>query len=372
MDDMTISDLATCARDAQDGAALMRGADKQMKQAHEQWIEGALKAAGALYAARKRLVDHAVFGKWCDDNGLNSTVISKDERAALIKIGADVGGWRETLAKTESRSLRLITAKRADPFSQLRQAPSTAASPQGAPKVAPADAVRSAPAPKPTPSPPPTGAPFEIETFVLGYEARSARFPTAPEIAEALQIDETSAATGLAAVVKARKAGVVQPIQFSPAQTKHVEAFEEALKRRYYRLTEAEQRKLQQTQREAFIDIEARAEARAGMYRQFATDKLHEWTEAHAVFGRAEYGLLQMGIQKNASDETRHKAAQLLNERAFLATGGKMGTPDDITRAKRTRAEAEAERTAKRKATMEANKAAKAAAAKAASDDTMH
>jgi hypothetical protein len=126
MDTMTTSELATCATNAQEGAAMMRAADKQMKQAHAQWIEGALKAAGALYLARKRLTDHAVFGKWCDDNGLGGDVITKDERAALVKIGADIDYWRETLAKTESRSLRLITAKKADPFSQLRQAPSTA------------------------------------------------------------------------------------------------------------------------------------------------------------------------------------------------------------------------------------------------------
>ena len=142
---MTISELATCARDAQDGVALMRDADKQMKRAHDQWIEGALKTASALYAARQRLIDHAVFGKWCDDNGLGAAVISKDERAALIKIGADVGGWRETLAKTESRSLRLITAKRADPFSQrLRQAPPANVKPvaaQAAPKSAPVAAA---------------------------------------------------------------------------------------------------------------------------------------------------------------------------------------------------------------------------------------
>ena len=90
------------------------------------------------------------------------------------------------------------------------------------------------------------------------------------------------------------------------------------------------------------------------------------------MFEVAEWRLLNMAIKSNASDETRHKAGQLLNERAFLATGGKMGTIDDIERAKRTRAEAVAERAAKAKATREANKAAKAAANKPASEDTLH
>jgi hypothetical protein len=120
---LTTINLETCAQNGREWLALMRGADKQMKQAHEQWIEGALKAADALYAARMQMVDHAVFGEWCDENGFNADAVTKDERAALIKIGADLPYWRETLAKTKSRSLRLITAKQADPFSQLRQAP---------------------------------------------------------------------------------------------------------------------------------------------------------------------------------------------------------------------------------------------------------
>jgi hypothetical protein len=226
-------------------------------------------------------------------------------------------------------------------------------------KVATADAVRSAPTPpKATPSPP-SDAPFEIENLVLAYEARAGRFPTADEIAEALEISEADAATGLAAVVKARKAGGAQPIQFREAQKKHVEAFEEALKRRYYKITEAEQRKLLLAQREAFKDIAQRAERQAGMIRELATNKLAEWAEAHAVFDVAEWRLLNIAVQSNPTDETRHKASQLLNERAFLATGGKMGTPDDIERAKRTRAEIDAEKAAKAKATRDANKAAK-------------
>ena len=153
MDDMTkveASELAACARDAQDGLAGMKDADRKTREAHQQWIDCALKTAGALYAARTRLVDHAEFGKWCDDNGLSAADITKDERAALIKIGADIGYWRETLAKTESRSLRLITAKRADPFSQAAKS-SPVATPHPAPQ---AESVRSAPAPALSPKSP--------------------------------------------------------------------------------------------------------------------------------------------------------------------------------------------------------------------------
>ena len=141
---------------------------------------------------------------------------------------------------------------------------------------------------------------------------------------------------------------------------------------RLQRRLEAEQRKLLEAQRQTHIEINEKAEARAGMLRRFATDKLTEWAEAHSVFDVAEWRLLNMGIQSNASDDTRHQAAQLLNERAYLATGGKMGTIDAIARAKRTRYEAMAERAAKAKATREAAKAAKATADKPAPDDTRH
>ena len=65
--------------------------------------------------------------------------------------------------------------------------------------------------------------------------------------------------------MKARKDGLVGRVLFSDAQAQHLDAFEEALKRRYYKITEAEQRKLLEAQREASKDIAQRAERQAGM-----------------------------------------------------------------------------------------------------------
>jgi hypothetical protein len=209
----------------------------------------------------------------------------------------------------------------------------------------------------PAPVEPRTTAPSEIVNFVLGYEARRPGFPGAAGIAEALQIDIDAATAGLSLAIEARFAGTMPPVQFTEAQKKHVDAFEEALKRRYYKLTGAKERELQQAQQQVFSEINEKVERQVGWMRQFATDKLHGWAEAHGMFEVAEWRLLNMAIQVNASDETRHKAAQLLNERAYLATGGKMGTIDAISRAKLTYAEAMAEKAAKAKATREANKA---------------
>ena len=135
-------------------------------------------------------------------------------------------------------------------------------------------------------------------------------------------------------MVKARKAGGAQPVAFSKAQTEHMKAFEEALKRRYAKLWQQEEKKAREERLQNVRISRRDGRVPAEMMR----DKLREWADDHAVFDVSEYRLLQMSIQSNASDETRHKAAQLLNERAFLATGGKMGTMDAIERAKRTRA----------------------------------
>jgi hypothetical protein len=390
MDEMTTNELATSdesARAAREGVAMMRAAEGQ-------WAVGALKTAEALHRERMRLKNDAEFGAWCKANGLGEDVISKNERVALIKVGSNMPYWQARIAAAKGRSIRMIVendrppgvSRHRETSSAHREISSTAAAPvltttatdktPIAPKAMPTDRVHEAAdraevpalkaeiaALKAKAAPLHSDAPFEIENLVLGYEARIGRFPTAPEIAEALETDEATAAKGLTAMVKARKAGGASPIRFSEAQKKHVDAFEEALKRRYYKITETEQRKLARAQREAFIDIEARAEARTAVLRKFATDKLAEWAGAHAVFTKSEYLTLLKAIMPRTSDEAndpeKNVAAALLNERAFLATGGKMGSIDAIERAKRTRAEAMAERAAKAKATREAAKAAK-------------
>ena len=115
MTDMTTVDLAQCASNARAGGEGMRAANRKAQEAHGEWIKNALLAAGALYGARRELKHDATFGKWCEDNGCGFDLFSKDERAALVRIGSDVDYWREVLGKTESRSLRLIVQKEPPP-----------------------------------------------------------------------------------------------------------------------------------------------------------------------------------------------------------------------------------------------------------------
>jgi hypothetical protein len=109
------NELATCAHNARTGGEGMRAADRKTREAHVEWIESALLAAGALHTARRKLKHDAAFGDWCEANDCGFDLFSKDERAALVRIGADLSHWRNVLGKTESRSLRLIVQKEPSP-----------------------------------------------------------------------------------------------------------------------------------------------------------------------------------------------------------------------------------------------------------------
>ena len=287
-------------------------------------IAGIIKYGAGLIEGRGQLSDKA-FGEWVRAQGLDATppFNERQERAAAQQIAAISSDGTTTVTSFE-----------------------------GCPHSRPTNIMRWWRAKQPKPAPEPHAQ--------------------AAEAVRAAPVDEKPAPAALkpASPAPDRVQKIADNAEFATLKKELIDARAEI--ERLQRRLEAEQRKLLLAQRQTHIEIEEKAEARAGMIRQFARDKLTEWAQAHSMFDIAEWRLLNMAIQNNASDETRHKAGQLLNERAFLATGGKMGKPDDIARAKRTRAEAMAERTAKAKATRDANKAAKAAADKPVSDDTLH
>lgn len=126
--------------------------------------------------------------------------------------------------------------------------------------------------------------------------------------------------------MRARKAGGAQPIQFSPAQQKHVEAFKNALTKaahRYEREAEKRIRKEEQDRAETRIKMTIHAAAAE----QSKTWRTEVAARKGAAFTVDEYRLLQKAIQPNSSpsDQTRHEAAVLLNGRADMATGGLWG-----------------------------------------------
>lgn len=96
-------DLGACAKLGQFGWA-------QMRNAQNDWVEGALTTAKALHTARLSFSNDADFGKWCEANKLGPAFINHNDRAALIRIGADLDYWRDRIAKSDSRSLPRIVA----------------------------------------------------------------------------------------------------------------------------------------------------------------------------------------------------------------------------------------------------------------------
>ena len=160
------------------------------------------------------------------------------------------------------------------------------------------------------------------------YEIGRGQFPTAQQIAEALEISEADAAKGLAAMVKARKAGAARPIQFSPAQKKQVEALKKTLElsaSRFERETRQRIRKEEQERAQFQINLALGQEAN-----RLASDRLAEHAQRKgATFTVAEYRLLWLvahpDTRKSVSDHKRIEASQLLENRALIATGGLWG-----------------------------------------------
>ena len=75
----------------------------------QDWIEANIELAEALIEARHEFGDNdAAFGAWCRYNGLTKDVLAKNERVALIAMGANPQRMREVLQKTERRSIPLI------------------------------------------------------------------------------------------------------------------------------------------------------------------------------------------------------------------------------------------------------------------------
>lgn len=166
-------DLLSIANHAQNGVGMMRDADRQMKRARDQWVRGALLAAEWLHAARMLHKDDISFGNWCDGNELGENRLSRNDRAALIKIGADLDYYREALTKTERWSLRLIVKEDPPPGVSQPVIPTPRHKTPPGPK--PKDAAAYA---RPIRKPTVAGCDLEVEDLVLAYEARTGQFPT--------------------------------------------------------------------------------------------------------------------------------------------------------------------------------------------------
>jgi hypothetical protein len=86
-------------------STLIRSDIEGIKKAGANWKKRVFSLCQHVYEARQRFKADAEFGAWWDAQEFN---LGKDERAALIQMGSDVGATRRCLAETERRSIRLI------------------------------------------------------------------------------------------------------------------------------------------------------------------------------------------------------------------------------------------------------------------------
>ena len=125
-------------------------------------------------------------------------------------------------------------------------------------------------------------------------------------------------------MVKARKTGLAGPVEFSPAQTKHVEAFQKALEQRFRRF-EREKAKALKEEADKLLDMRLQMALGHEVSLKIKDRLIAHAKRKEAAFTVDEYRLLLKGLQANPSDETRKLVGQLLNERAIFATGGQWG-----------------------------------------------
>jgi hypothetical protein len=84
----------------------IRDGHERMQRGEQEWIEGALVVASSLYAARQRFASDNEFGRWLKKSGHN--YFTKDDRAALIAMGADAQILRKAPVARKINSFRLI------------------------------------------------------------------------------------------------------------------------------------------------------------------------------------------------------------------------------------------------------------------------
>jgi hypothetical protein len=83
---MTSTDKARAAMEKAQNGLLgeIQGALGLTQLGQEQWVDGTIKLAEAMYAARQMHHSDRAFGEWLEDNEVD---LSRDDRAALINLG---------------------------------------------------------------------------------------------------------------------------------------------------------------------------------------------------------------------------------------------------------------------------------------------
>jgi hypothetical protein len=139
-----------------------------------EWIDNQLEKADALAIARKQFPNNADFGKWCYDNGFGESVLSRDDRAALVEFGKDLAYARTVLERTNRTSPQHILRNEFSLRHVTKTIPQPIVPPSPQPKLPPmpppqitASQPAPQPAPQPTPQPTPKPAAKTSQAAVL-------------------------------------------------------------------------------------------------------------------------------------------------------------------------------------------------------------
>ncbi len=87
----------------------------------QEWIDIQMDKCLILTEMRGQFSANIAFGRWCDENGFDKTVINHQTRAAAIEMGKNPEALRACLEATKSSSLEQIYLKEFDRFTDTRK-----------------------------------------------------------------------------------------------------------------------------------------------------------------------------------------------------------------------------------------------------------
>ena len=262
-------------------------ANDRSDAANQDWRRATLNLAIELAGAREDLRADQAFGKWCNDH-FGDNRLPYNERAILVRWGADPEGTRAMLAKTDSRSIQMIERRL---HSAMKTTHST------------------------------TPKREEAEASIRAHKAAYGVYPTVIEAGRESGLSRIVIEPALAAV-KAEDRVAPAEVRYTKAQDLHVEARikveVKAATDQLHRSFEKEVEKRNKADIDKlFPDLEKmREDAKR-------TEKLYRsQLEKIAIFTEAEYrDILLCTHEGNPSKETRERAFIALNTKKLQLTG---------------------------------------------------
>ena len=267
-------------------AALARqdDANDRSDKADEDWRAATLDLAVELAGAKSELNnDNQAFGKWCDGR-FGDNRITINDRAALVRWGADPEGTRLMLAKENSRSIQMIDRR----LCNATKTPRTT-----------------------------TAKREEAEASIRTHKAVHGVYPTVLEAGKETGLSRIVIEPALA-TVKAEDRVAPAELRFTKAQDAHVEARLKMLSKQL----EADFNARVMAENKKQIDILFPKLEKIQESAKLAEKYHREQIEKNAVFTEAEYrDLLLCTHEANPSEETRQRAFMVLNAKKFQLTG---------------------------------------------------